>query len=1589
MSGAPLRVEMSMPSANAVLTANAVLGLNSSLSVTNAVPTSVTPSVAVMPLSFQPHTAPTAAQSVAAIAAGTPAANQNAASALVAAGVALSKIPAATTPSSEPSVLLNALISLFDGSRATEGNTLSAPSAADAGPITASNLPGRYLLKVLAENSQDFTVELTIKADGTSLTRMGFNGSFDPVMARTGRWTLENGLFIGRDDAPVAEQGTMTEIDLSAVTRASLARGVRVDMATTNSGTKVSYPFQMTEAAPSTLSPATPAAVSSDRIGPPLVTRTVSVPVGRGLLVTAELALPAHHWTSPVLEPHADAAVTASVQRFIADARNGLAPVRADREIVASISSIRLEYRHTVETVGGVDVYSVRIVSDGFGDADYNVEVSGGASTPVVTVRKTAGPDQVPAPSANSPAPAPRRAHVAVGLTLAGIGGAAAWYTSAWAAAVLGGFLAPWIAVPALALSIGWITLGTLAGFAAFSTETWKGFPTDLKNSALSAGGMTFRFWARFGLIFDSVLRGKMADMNAPTPANIFKYPLILGFLPIAGVFVFIGYIFTPIVFVLGAAYRLVGTPFLAAFRGAREVIVGFLPWMKQVLDFIGRFIMRIFPFVGGLIVGTLTTAFFGVAAGAVVLAGPIARDAFGTKYKPASLPGWVAYRLTQLAALAAIVVTGAIGAAVGLLSSPVHIVMGALDAAFDWSGVSDSGEAFFGRWMRTVENDGALDALVNRGFPPAEKNLTLAARMTRVLNATAISFVTAFFLPFVSIATIVRATIAAFKKVDVNNRASRSTDETGTEKTVAARPGFILPAVLAALGAAAAVWAYAAFGAALLSPAGLWALAAYAAVAALGAGLGLALSQPQAWSGWLSDAAAEGKLSAQQAMGGWLEAGTSILMALMGNAALDSIKSVLGFVFMAAFTVAGAIAAVVSGALGALQAAVATPVMAAWTGFMALITEFLPFLRRFFNWVVEVLKNILPFFFGFIFGTIGGLFRSGWYVSSNLFRPVGEIFDREDRRPNPSEAQIGAGMLMALTLVLPALAAFVGSFVVGAIVGIPVALTYGLALGVRWAGTGEKSEKYFKTWERRSLPNALRKARQVVEIKLGAEGAELPIWRLYVRSASFLLAAIPSTIALLVSGAMAYVRSLADAKLPESKPEAEQASSDETPSSTPAPKAEPTPVGKPPVWLAAALGMLGLVAGAYAAIAFVLPLFATTFWPGPLLLGYAAMFTAAPMLGLAAGLAVSQPVLWKRLIPSALENASGGFGRSLGYWTAAGKAVGLPKVYGFVGGVLGLIWGAAGALFGAVAAGAVAAYEGARQVVYEMLPFLRTAFETLMQILRRVVPFAFGLIAGLVAGAVGSAAFGALLLARPYFKHVVADDFKHAGALGFLGNVFLKGVALVLGVIFGLIGLVAGILAALPYALTASVAFAFRFADIDGPVRKFFDHWTYGALRAEMQRLNQLTDRFQFPEGEAAISDGWIRMANIVPATFAVAFVATIAGWVGYFRSLWVAYKSSTSGGPIPDPVVDKNDRRWDDTWDSSKRAASRFFAWGVAGAVIGLGVIMMTSWTPLGLAGWLLVGALAGVGVLGALTLGAIIAALALIFWIDGQLR
>ena len=179
----------------------------------------------------------------------------------------------------------------------------------------------------------------------------------------------------------------------------------------------------------------------------------------------------------------------------------------------------------------------------------------------------------------------------------------------------------------------------------------------------------------------------------------------------------------------------------------------------------------------------------------------------------------------------------------------------------------------------------------------------------------------------------------------------------------------------------------------------------------------------------------------------------------------------------------------------------------------------------------------------------------------------------------------------------------------------------------------------------------------------------------------------------------------------------------------------------------------------------------------------------------------------------------------------------------------------------------------------------------------------------------------------------------------------------------------------------------AFRFAEIGGPAQNFLDQWTYGSLRQEMRRISELTSRFQFPEGEASLAQGWVRMANILPATLAAAFAASLAGLVSYFRSLRDAYRAARDGKAVPPPST-QDDWQWNSRWRSSQRAAASSVLWAALGAAAGLAMMLFTSWTPLGLAGWLLVGAMATLGAGLALTTAAVIALVVLFAWVGDQL-
>lgn len=1196
---------------------------------------------------------------------------------------------------------------------------------------------------------------------------------------------------------------------------------------------------------------------------------------------------------------------------------------------------------------------------------------------------------------------APRQLPVGLGLALAIGGGVGAWFAAPALIPFLSYALAhiPFLSVPALPLlasKIAVTVLGSAAGLSLYSYKTWFGFPADLKNTSIGAARTTFRFWGSFGMIFDAVIRGKSTDaaQKAELPANILKYPL--G----AWLFVLLGYVAAPIAFVIGAAWRIVGTPILAAWRGAVDVAVGFFPWLRDFIEFALRVIKNILPFVGGLVWGLIRGVFFAGAAGAIAAAAPIARDAVAASYEPKTVPGWVGYRLIQLVGVVATVAVGALGAVAGVAVGPVHALLSAVRTAFKWSDVSEKADAFFGRYENAVSEDKAFNALLERGSKTGGSE-SLNARTARLANGALSGAALVLAYPFISLATLIRGLNAAFRDVKVERYSSdfeRNMPAKGEERPVSpVAVNALVPAVAGALGAAAGVYLFTVFAPGAIIFGGLAGLVQWALAGLAGFGAGLALSQVSALLAIPGRAVTDAKRGGSLAWQVWDGTGAAAATAVFGTEKAAPVGRLLT-------AIPGALAAVVFGARGVVYAVATGGVKAGWTGFMEVVRRFIPALKRLLNFAVKVLRNIVPFVFGFIWGTLVGVFKVGGVAAITLFKPVAEAFSAEDdARTKPNEAQIGFGLLLGLTLLPLAAVVFAGGFVLGVVAGLPIVLTYSVSRAIKWSRPTEKSDEFFRAWERKAIDRAGQRTMNAVSGIYEGVGAESPIWRVYVRAASALIGSPVSAVTLFLAGYKNYLGSFAEAKAIAAGTELASIEEPKLPE-TPAVAPRPLNTGSVNVVVPALLGSVGIAAGIVSIFTLGLPWLAGlagwTLWAG-----YAAVFAGLPLLGAAAGFAVSQPVFWKNILPLGATHAKGGFVRSYEYWKNSGDAAlegiagvkrgsKLTALHRLAGGVTGLVWSVAGALYGAGAAFLIGAYTGARQVVYEILPALRVAFETAMKVLRRIVPFLFGLVAGVVGGVVGSAAFGALLLGRPWFKDIVAQDFKHEGFLPALGNLFLKAVAFVAGVVFGLAGLVIGVVVAAPYALTSAVALAFRWADIGGPAQRYFDHWSFGALREEMRRINQLTAKLKFDDAaegqDPSLASGWIRVANVLAVTLVGTIAAGFAGLVGFFRSLGTAFKSARSGGPIPTPTVDEQSRReWDRTWSRAGRTALGFWSWGLTGASIGLALMWFTSWTPLGLAGWLLVGAAAGLGVLAALGVGAVIAMIALMVWIGGQLR
>lgn len=1008
---------------------------------------------------------------------------------------------------------------------------------------------------------------------------------------------------------------------------------------------------------------------------------------------------------------------------------------------------------------------------------------------------------------------------------------------------------------------IGVTAAGVLTGFSFSQYPTWKGFVGELRDGVVQSAVMTFRFWARFGLIFDSVLRGKSADeaMKAPITGNLLKYPV--G----AWLAVLIGYVTAPVAALIGFAYKAIETPVLAAFRGLKQVALDFFPWLADVLRFVRRVLARFFPFVGGLIWGAVRAEGLGLAVGAFGLGAPFVRYVVGVDYSAKSLPGWVFARLIQLAALVFTLSAGVVGAGVGLVVAVPFALTEAARMSLNWAKVGGKVSLALEAWYQELDRGSNGDALTQLFEQPFRRGAIEPGQgLTRLFN---IRFASLFLAPVMALGALALY-VRAWTRSRSGERPSAKIDY-----AIAEREGDA-PA--------------AGYGASVLRSA---------------------------------------KETAQTTLSYWRYLGLATHTALIGSAPAKDSTPLLAW--PALFF--GYVGAGIGWAGGALYEALEIPGASLWSLFMRLVSRFIPTLKRILNFALRVIKEIVPFALGFVVGTVGGVFQTAWAGVKALAAPFGFLIDSWDRSEEDTFTFTAVTLVRVASLV-PALAAVIVGAVAGALTGIPAALTNGAATAVKWASTGDNAEKWADGWRRQTF------RRELTRVSLLGEGvgtikkSSRPVYRTAATALSVTAGVPAAALALLVAWVPAYLRAVrlqGGDKWAHESPNTNRRTT---------PKAA---FALAPAWLTAAAGIAGAAAGV---------------WFAPsLLLG-----AAFGLGGLFAGFALVQPGFWTGLIPAIGGDAKAGVEASWTTWSQAGDAFAsvlrgepvtgskLGYVHRALGVVLALPLGALGLAFGAASQLVGAAVEGATNVVNNILPFLRGVWETILRIGRRILPFFGGLLAGVVTGVVGSATFGALLLGRPYFKHVAAKDFQSKGLGQWLGAAALRTTAVVLGVVFGLLGLVAGVIAAAPYALTLPVSMAFQLAEIGGNGQRFFDLWSKGTLRVEMRRLNLLTDRFEFPEGQdgaVSLVDGWVRLANIFAATFAAAIAATVAGYVAYVRSLINAFKDLRAGKNVPAGGYDDMSRVSRTAWKGAKLGA-KTGAWvGGWGTLIVLSVLAFKS--------------------------------------------
>ncbi|MBI2362903.1 MAG: hypothetical protein HYV15_05920, partial [Elusimicrobia bacterium] len=1030
------------------------------------------------------------------------------------------------------------------------------------------------------------------------------------------------------------------------------------------------------------------------------------------------------------------------------------------------------------------------------------------------------------------------------------------------------------------------------------------------------------------GLVFRSVLSASSIDeaMKAELPAQFWRYPVL------AWPFVLIGYAFTPFVTAFGAVFKAVEIPVRAAWRGVKRIVVGLLPFMADVFTFLGKAVRRFIPAVGSFLFRGGRMAVITAVGGAMVLAAPIWNSLVRGPYaidsvwdaKLSQVPAALAMVLGRALGLVASVFLGALGGIVGFVFGLPLIVT---DAVLGFAAkVAPEGAAARAdaRWTSAFEDAHRLETMHLVSASATRRDASTLPRALARLVAGAPGAVYA--LPFAVSGLLglwALSLLAAFgyeREAPAEPAAAQRSSEAAAEdvpaQDITGSPW--VPMALALAGAVAGglyapvllalvplTW----IPAALMSP---WLLLGSGAL--VGATLGLALSQPNAWLGGARRAYAQAKASSADAFRLWARLGLAARVSVTGRPAdralFDEAPAALTRYPLLAWpaVVAGYLASAAGFLVGGTAALLGVPLNAAWRGLVILLTSGL--LRRILRAVKNVLVHGIPFVFGFAVGTVVEGVRMAFGSAAALAVPVWRSAVA-DEKENPYRTTGLTGLVLKRLVQFLAgvfgLAAGLTGLVVGAVVFSPAALTSGLRKGLKWADAEGRVPNWLWRWEK-NLQNDMTDAsgKRLASVIAPGVNMESGLWQGVVRTAngaalalSSVLWALPVTVAL-------YYRAARNASASD-KPVREEWNE---------PKAEDIERARPDGFTATVARESGDA------------------WNGTL--GF-----------------------WKDA------------GSAFSYAVARDGASVLGAPYAAVGAVLGAFAYLSGALAGAVEVPGRAFLKGLKDLALKFLPFLEKVWNLAVRIAKRVFPFLGGAVAGAFVGAVGSAAFGAVLLGRPWFKYVAAEGYDTSSVGRFLGVAALRLVAGLAGVFFGVLGLAFGLLAALPYSLTFMVATAFDWGGIGGSSERFFRNWRDGALLGEMRRISKLTDSFDFSdkkEGrDLAPVDGWVRLGMVTAATFAASLAATVAGWVAYGRSVRDAYRA-TKEGRTPPSWDGPGGRVIGDTAHQGSKVGRSTGRWlGVLGGLAAAGAIAfgyLTAPTWLGALG-------AGMGLLGLVVL------------------